>query len=106
MSVKLGAMVDHEATCAFAFDNQPVIVMKRSSLSSLNNIFKSGEEAQRNHQMTLVREKKPDEVKKMQVQYDDINESAEAFIKRFRQHLQIQRLESIKNYEEMLARGL
>ncbi|KAJ8640560.1 hypothetical protein MRB53_017254 [Persea americana] len=79
--------------------------MKKSSFSSLNN-FKSGEEAQRNHQMTHVREKKPEEVKKMQVKHDDINESAEAFIKRFRQHLQIQRLESIKNYEEMLARGL
>jgi hypothetical protein len=35
----------------------------------------------------------------------DINESAEAFIKKFRQQLLIQRLESIENYEQMLARG-
>ncbi|KAJ9190053.1 hypothetical protein P3X46_001288 [Hevea brasiliensis] len=36
----------------------------------------------------------------------DINESAEAFIKKFRQQLLIQRLESIENYEKMLQRGL
>ncbi|TXG69304.1 hypothetical protein EZV62_004239 [Acer yangbiense] len=35
----------------------------------------------------------------------DINESADAFIKKFRQQLLIQRLESIENYEQMLARG-
>lgn len=56
--------------------------------------------------MTHVIEKKPEEVKKMEVHQDDINKSAEAFIMRFRQHLQIQRLKSIKNSEEMLARGL
>lgn len=37
---------------------------------------------------------------------EDINESAEAFIQKFRQQLMIQRLESIENYENMLARGL
>ncbi|XP_057967160.1 uncharacterized protein LOC131157200 [Malania oleifera] len=37
---------------------------------------------------------------------EDINESADAFIKRFRQQLLLQRLESIENYEKMLARGL
>lgn len=36
---------------------------------------------------------------------EDINESAEAFIKKFRKQLVIQRLESIENYENMLARG-
>ncbi|KAF5466717.1 hypothetical protein F2P56_016621, partial [Juglans regia] len=36
----------------------------------------------------------------------DIDESAEAFIKKFRHQLLIQRLESIENYEQMLARGL
>ena len=36
----------------------------------------------------------------------DIDASAEAFIKKFRQQLVIQRLESIENYEKMLARGL
>nr|DAD27123.1 TPA_asm: hypothetical protein HUJ06_028591 [Nelumbo nucifera] len=29
---------------------------------------------------------------------EDIDECAEAFIKRFREHLQIQRLDSIENY--------
>ncbi|CAK7356557.1 unnamed protein product [Dovyalis caffra] len=36
----------------------------------------------------------------------DIDASAEAFIKKFRTQLMIQRLESIENYEQMLARGL
>lgn len=36
----------------------------------------------------------------------DVNESAELFIKNFRKQLLIQRLESIENYEQMLARGL
>ncbi|KAF3450860.1 hypothetical protein FNV43_RR06949 [Rhamnella rubrinervis] len=36
----------------------------------------------------------------------DINESAEAFIQNFRKQLLIQRLESIENYEQMLARSL
>ncbi|KAI8017482.1 hypothetical protein LOK49_LG04G02587 [Camellia lanceoleosa] len=35
----------------------------------------------------------------------DINESAELFINKFKQQLLIQRLESIENYEQMLARG-
>ncbi|XP_039026035.1 uncharacterized protein LOC120159520 [Hibiscus syriacus] len=35
----------------------------------------------------------------------DINESAEAFIQKFRHQLLLQRLESIENYEQMLARG-
>ncbi|KAI3875906.1 hypothetical protein MKX03_024726 [Papaver bracteatum] len=37
---------------------------------------------------------------------EDINESADAFIKRFEKQLRIQRLESIENYQSMLARGL
>ena len=37
---------------------------------------------------------------------EDINASAEAFINNFRQQLLIQRLQSIENYEQMLARGL
>ena len=37
---------------------------------------------------------------------EDINESAEKFIQNFRQQLLIQRLESIENYDKMLARGL
>ncbi|WOG99255.1 hypothetical protein DCAR_0518603 [Daucus carota subsp. sativus] len=37
--------------------------------------------------------------------FEDINQSAEMFIKNFKQELRIQRLESIASYEEMLARG-
>ncbi|MCL7033152.1 hypothetical protein MKW94_003346 [Papaver nudicaule] len=37
---------------------------------------------------------------------EDINESADAFIKRFKKQLLIQRLESIENYQNLLARGL
>ncbi|XP_055827790.1 pathogen-associated molecular patterns-induced protein A70 [Solanum dulcamara] len=36
---------------------------------------------------------------------EDINESAENFIKKFKQQLLLQRLESIENYEQMLKRG-
>ncbi|KAF9613214.1 hypothetical protein IFM89_006315 [Coptis chinensis] len=36
----------------------------------------------------------------------DINESAEAFINRFRQQLKIERLDSIENYKKYLERGL
>ncbi|KAL8056222.1 hypothetical protein ABFS82_04G105200 [Erythranthe guttata] len=38
---------------------------------------------------------------------EDINESAEAFIRRFRQQLLLQRMESIieNNYDQMLKRG-
>ncbi|KAF5195041.1 hypothetical protein FRX31_015371 [Thalictrum thalictroides] len=36
----------------------------------------------------------------------DINESAEAFISRFRQQLRIERLNSIENYKQYLERGL
>ncbi|ERN04519.1 hypothetical protein AMTRI_Chr05g71410 [Amborella trichopoda] len=36
---------------------------------------------------------------------DEVDENAEAFIKKFRQRLQIERLESIENYKQMLARG-
>ncbi|XP_052176068.1 uncharacterized protein LOC127790548 [Diospyros lotus] len=35
----------------------------------------------------------------------DINESAEAFINKFKQQLLLQRLQSIENYEQMLARS-
>ncbi|PIN19522.1 hypothetical protein CDL12_07796 [Handroanthus impetiginosus] len=37
---------------------------------------------------------------------EDINESAEAFIRKFRQELSIQRMESIENYKQMLQRGI
>ncbi|KAJ8637639.1 hypothetical protein MRB53_011906 [Persea americana] len=75
-------------------------------MSPLNPQPMSGEEAHR-HQRSHLREKKaPVEVKNINPRPDDINECADAFIKRFRQQLQIQRLESIENYEQMLARGL
>lgn len=37
---------------------------------------------------------------------EDINEVADAFIRRFREDLHLQRLQSIENYNQMLARGL
>ncbi|KAL9323170.1 hypothetical protein ACSQ67_011223 [Phaseolus vulgaris] len=37
---------------------------------------------------------------------EDINASADAFIKNFRNQLLIQRLQSIENYHQMLNRGL
>ncbi|XP_031106030.1 pathogen-associated molecular patterns-induced protein A70 [Ipomoea triloba] len=36
---------------------------------------------------------------------EDINQSAEAFIQKFKHQLLLQRLESIENYEQMLRRG-
>jgi len=36
---------------------------------------------------------------------EDINASAEAFIKNFRHHLLPQRLQSIENHKQMLAKG-
>ncbi|KAH0687302.1 hypothetical protein KY285_017860 [Solanum tuberosum] len=36
---------------------------------------------------------------------EDINESAENFIKKYKQQLLLQRLESMENYEQMLKRG-
>lgn len=37
---------------------------------------------------------------------EDINEQADDFIRRFREQLRLQRLASIENYRQMLARGL
>ncbi|XVE52180.1 hypothetical protein DITRI_Ditri02bG0102200 [Diplodiscus trichospermus] len=56
-----------------------------------------------------VTEKKPAPVAPTKLEKKpsvDINESAEAFIQKFRHQLLLQRLESIENYEQMLARGL
>ncbi|XP_010532165.1 PREDICTED: uncharacterized protein LOC104808229 [Tarenaya hassleriana] len=36
----------------------------------------------------------------------DVDECAEAFIRKFRQQLLLQRLESMENYEKTMARGL
>lgn len=36
----------------------------------------------------------------------DINEKADAFIKKFRNQLKIQREESFKRFQEMIARGV
>lgn len=43
--------------------------------------------------------------KAININNEDINASADAFIKNFRQQLLIQRLQSIENYDQMLARG-
>ncbi|KAM1254452.1 hypothetical protein TB2_028316 [Malus domestica] len=39
-------------------------------------------------------------------QEGDVNEMADAFIKKFRNQLKIQREESFKRFQEMLARGV
>ncbi|KAG8388284.1 hypothetical protein BUALT_Bualt02G0109600 [Buddleja alternifolia] len=36
---------------------------------------------------------------------EDINKRAEAFIRKFRRQLVLQRLDSIENYQQMLKRG-
>ena len=51
-------------------------------------------------------EKKVTESEKTKKPVEDINASADAFIKNFRKQLLIQRLQSIENYEQMLKRGL
>lgn len=63
--------------------------------------------AARSHAMDQNKEAAAVEQKKLERKTtEDINESADAFIKKFRKQLMIQRLESIENYEQMLARGL
>ncbi|WVY99880.1 hypothetical protein V8G54_025950 [Vigna mungo] len=54
-----------------------------------------------------ISEKKvTEESEKTKKGVEDINVSADAFIKNFRKQLLIQRLQSIENYEQMLKRGL
>lgn len=55
--------------------------------------------------VTLAKNPMPQTSKLERKTTEDINESAEAFIKKFKQQLLLQRLESIENYEEMLKRG-
>ncbi|KAH0449908.1 hypothetical protein IEQ34_020600 [Dendrobium chrysotoxum] len=45
-------------------------------------------------------------MKRMDMVEEDIDASAEKFIKRFRENLLLQRLQSIENYKQMLARGV
>ncbi|KAI0491657.1 hypothetical protein KFK09_025917 [Dendrobium nobile] len=45
-------------------------------------------------------------MKRMDMAEEDIDASAEQFIKRFREDLLLQRLQSIENYKQMLARGV
>ncbi|KAL0905634.1 hypothetical protein M5K25_024069 [Dendrobium thyrsiflorum] len=45
-------------------------------------------------------------MKRMDMAEEDIDASAEQFIKRFRENLLLQRLQSIENYKQMLARGV
>lgn len=70
------------------------IVLKDEGFKKSGNATGMKKEAAKNAE-TLADKKK----------VEDINESAEAFIKKFRKQLVIQRLESIENYEKMLARG-
>ncbi|KAE9600517.1 hypothetical protein Lal_00045418 [Lupinus albus] len=55
----------------------------------------------------VVEKKEAPETKKLERKTtEDINASADAFIKNFKKQLLIQRLNSIENYEQMLQRGL
>ncbi|KAL5975794.1 hypothetical protein ACLOJK_020122 [Asimina triloba] len=75
-----------------------------SSSSTSNNV---GRSVPRDEIGVVVRHEKPSAaLKRIEHRAEDINECAEAFIQRFRHQLHIQRLESIENYEQMLARGL
>ncbi|KAK7261910.1 hypothetical protein RIF29_28234 [Crotalaria pallida] len=96
--------------------------MRRSYIQqpSLHNHQANFPKEQRKEASTKVREeirnsassnvadkKEAPEVKKLERKTtEDINASADAFIKNFRQQLLIQRLQSIENYEQMLQRGL
>ncbi|OVA00455.1 Protein of unknown function DUF761 [Macleaya cordata] len=97
--------------------------MKKSSMSQIQSKEKEPTHHPMSHEnsnsssgtnipVTLIRSRhdhvkgnKPS-VREIKIESYDINECAEAFIKRFKQQLRIQRLESIENYEKMLARGL
>ncbi|XP_045830110.1 uncharacterized protein LOC123921563 [Trifolium pratense] len=71
---------------------------EKTNPSSSSPPSSSSHEAEKkvNHQ-TKKLERMPSE--------EDINASADAFIKNFRQQLMLQRLQSIENYEKMLAKG-
>jgi|UPI0003BA2110 hypothetical protein len=76
-----------------------------TTFEARNNDFhtcKQDREAVRSHAV----ENKATNNKLASKPYQDVDASAEAFIKKFRQQLTIQRLESIENYEQMVARGL
>lgn len=60
-------------------------------------ISSHGSEKKESHHETKKLERMPTE---------DVNAKADAFIKNFRHHLLLQRLQSIENYEQRLARGL
>lgn len=89
--------------------------MKKSSLSPLyhSSSAKASSKDEENQSASTVRSdataKGLREPKKLGVLRRepsiDINQSAEAFISKFKQQLRIERLESIENYEQMLARG-
>uniref|UniRef100_A0A2C9W457 Uncharacterized protein n=1 Tax=Manihot esculenta TaxID=3983 RepID=A0A2C9W457_MANES len=86
------------------------MVKNNSTLPSKYHNFKSFESKEDAHSFKkerdpVVAEKKPAEKLESKPSMD-INESAEAFIKKFRQQLLIQRLESMENFEKMLERGL
>ncbi|XP_077242413.1 uncharacterized protein LOC143882916 [Tasmannia lanceolata] len=80
--------------------------MKKSSMTPTQPKAKEEEEEEDPLERSHAREKAFVEVRKIDRESDDINECAEAFIRRFRHQLQIQRLDSIENYKKMLARGL
>ncbi|KAL1298095.1 hypothetical protein HN51_042516 [Arachis hypogaea] len=78
-----------------------------TSTSSRDKQQAFSDEKRKEGTKTASSEKKESGEKKLERKNtEDINASADAFIKNFRQQLLIQRLQSIENYEQMLARGL
>ncbi|GMI93881.1 hypothetical protein HRI_003057400 [Hibiscus trionum] len=81
--------------------------MKKSSVPHPYN--QTSRFADKNVDISGVTEKKAAAAPRNKLEREpsvDINESAGAFIQKFRHQLLLQRLESIENYEQMLARGL
>ncbi|KAG2371036.1 uncharacterized protein HKW66_Vig0212100 [Vigna angularis] len=69
--------------------------------SELQGSSEEGESSKRRSEKKVT-----EESEKTKKGVEDINVSADAFIKNFRKQLLIQRLQSIENYEQMLKRGL
>ncbi|KAI3845970.1 hypothetical protein MKW92_012378 [Papaver armeniacum] len=87
-----------------------VVDINESAEAFIQNFRHHTEPPRVHHQINNVQCNSTTAVRKKPTEHkdgvEDINESADAFIKRFKKQLRIQRLESIENYQNMLARRL